>query len=73
MAFSDAVTQIDVSPLWAFLFFFMLILLGISSAFGLLEASISPIYELGLLPKKMSKAVFTGGFYSMFFPWIIWR
>lgn len=45
MTFSDAILLMDVSPLWAILFFFMLILLGIDSEFGTLEAAIGPIME----------------------------
>ncbi|XP_028405682.1 sodium-dependent neutral amino acid transporter B(0)AT2-like isoform X2 [Dendronephthya gigantea] len=60
MAFSDAITQLDASPFWAVLFFFMLILLGIDSAFGLLEGAVNPLYELGLFPKKLNKSIGTG-------------
>ena len=58
MTFSDALLLMDVSPLWSILFFMMLILLGIDSEFGTLEAAISPLYELGWV--KMSKPLFTG-------------
>lgn len=60
MAFSDAITQLDGSQFWAVMFFFMLILLGIDSAFGLLEGAISPLYEIGLFPKKLNKSIGTG-------------
>ncbi|XP_067040112.1 sodium- and chloride-dependent GABA transporter 1-like [Acropora muricata] len=46
MTFSDAILLMDVSPLWAILFFFMLILLGIDSEFGTLEGAIGPIMDL---------------------------
>ena len=46
MTFSDAILLMDVSPLWAILFFFMLILLGIGSEFGTLEAAIGPLMDL---------------------------
>lgn len=51
MTFSDAMLLMDVSPLWAILFFTMLILLGIDSEFGTLEAAIGPIIDLKLFPK----------------------
>ena len=60
MAFSDALLQLDLSPLWAVLFFIMLILLGIDSEFGTLEAVLGPIMELGLFPKKIRKEFCTG-------------
>ena len=60
MAFSDALLQLDVSPLWAILFFIMLILLGIDSEFGTLEAVIGPLMELGAFPKKIRKELATG-------------
>jgi len=57
MTFSDALLLMDASPFWSIMFFIMLILLGIDSEFGTLEAAISPLYELGWI--KMSKPVFT--------------
>ena len=60
MAFSDAITQLSGSSFWAAIFFFMLILLGIDSAFGLLEGAINPLYEIGLFPKKLNKSIGTG-------------
>eukprot|EP00794_Sanderia_malayensis_P007056 gene7056-7848_t len=58
MTFSHALLLMDASPFWAILFFSMLILLGIDSEFGTLEAAISPMYELGWI--KMNKSLFTG-------------
>jgi solute carrier family 6 amino acid/orphan transporter-like 15/16/17/18/20 len=66
MAFSDAILQLDISPLWAILFFIMLILLGIDSEFGTLEAVIGPLMELGAFPKKMRKEVVTGKFLALY-------
>ena len=48
----------DVSPLWAILFFFMLILLGIDSEFGTLEAAVAPFFEMKVT--KLKKPVFIG-------------
>lgn len=46
------------APLWSTLFFIMLVLLGIDSEFGTLEAFISPFYDLNLV--NIRKEVFTG-------------
>ncbi|KAM7440582.1 hypothetical protein ABFA07_010268 [Porites harrisoni] len=58
MTFSDAILLMDVSPLWAILFFLMLILLGIDSEFGTLEAAIGPLMELKIFP-NMRKELLT--------------
>ena len=57
MTFSDAILLMKVSPLWAVLFFFMLILLGIDSEFGTLEAAIGPIMELKIFPNMRKELV----------------
>ena len=58
----------DVSPLWAILFFFMLILLGIDSEFGTLEAAIAPFYDLKLV--KIKRPLFIGKYSQTDF-WIV--
>ena len=60
MTFSDALLQLDAPQFWSVLFFFMLILLGIDSEFGTLEAAIGPLIDLGLFPKKWRREVITG-------------
>ena len=57
MTFSDAILLMDVSPLWAILFFFMLILLGIDSEYGTLEAAIGPIMDLKIFPNMRKELV----------------
>lgn len=57
MAFSDAILLMDGAPFWALMFFMMLILLGIDSEFGTLEASIAPFFDMGIV--KMKKSLFT--------------
>lgn len=59
MAFCDAILLMKGSPFWSVMFFLMLILLGIDSEFGTLEATIAPFYDSGLV-KNMRKEVFTG-------------
>jgi SNF family Na+-dependent transporter len=46
IAYPEAVSLLSVSPLWSFLFFFMLLLLGLDSEFALLETVLSGIYDL---------------------------
>ena len=58
ITFSDAFLLMDISPLWAVLFFMMLIMLGIDSEFGTLEAAVSPLYDMKLIPVR--KEIFTG-------------
>jgi len=57
ITFCDAFLLMDVSPLWSILFFMMLLLLGIDSEFGTLEAAIAPLYDMKLIPIK--KEIFT--------------
>lgn len=40
-----------VSPLWAFLFFVMLVLLGLGSQFGSLEVIITVLYDYDIMQK----------------------
>ncbi|XP_065059236.1 sodium- and chloride-dependent GABA transporter 1-like isoform X2 [Rhopilema esculentum] len=58
MTFCEAFLLMDVSPLWAILFFFMLILLGIDSEFGTLEGAVAPLYDLKWV--TMRKEYFMG-------------
>ena len=67
ISFSDAFLLMDVSPLWAILFFFMLILLAVDSEFGILEAAIVPLYDMNLFP-KIKREYLTG----MCFNWHGW-
>jgi solute carrier family 6 amino acid/orphan transporter-like 15/16/17/18/20 len=60
MTFSDALLRLDVPQLWSVLFFFMLILLGIDSEFGTLEASIGPMLDLGIFPKSWRRELCAG-------------
>lgn len=47
-----------VSPLWAVLFFGMLLTLGFGSMFGTLEGVLTPIFDLKIVPWR--KEIVTG-------------
>lgn len=54
VAYPQVVALLPVPQLWAFLFFFMLILLGLDSLFGFIEAVTTSVTDnfVGLLPYK---------------------
>lgn len=45
VAYPEAIARMPYPPIWAFLFFFMLILLGLSSMFAMVEAIISALAD----------------------------
>ena len=51
IVFSEALTLLPVSPIWALLFFFMLFLLGLDSQFAAMEAVLAALYDV----KKIAK------------------
>lgn len=60
IVFTEAITKMPVSPLWAVLFFIMLFCLGLSSMFGNMEGVVVPLQDLKLFPQKWPKEVLTG-------------
>lgn len=60
IAFTEAVIEMPGSQVWAILFFIMLFTLGLSSMFGNMEGVITPIKDLGLVPKWLPHEVTTG-------------
>lgn len=58
IAFTEAMTHFPLAPLWSVLFFLMLINLGLSSMFGLIEGIITPVVD----SFKVSKELVTGEF-----------
>uniref|UniRef100_UPI00358F15E0 sodium-dependent neutral amino acid transporter B(0)AT1 isoform X1 n=1 Tax=Myxine glutinosa TaxID=7769 RepID=UPI00358F15E0 len=60
IVFTDAITQMPVSPLWSILFFIMLFCLGLSSMFGNMEGVMVPLLDLPIFPKSLPKESITG-------------
>uniref|UniRef100_A0A667X069 Transporter n=1 Tax=Myripristis murdjan TaxID=586833 RepID=A0A667X069_9TELE len=60
IVFTEAITKMPVSPIWAVLFFIMLFCLGLSTMFGNIEGVVVPLQDLNILPKKWPKEIFTG-------------
>lgn len=46
IVYPDVVTRLPISPLWSFLFFFMLLTLGMGSEFALLETIMTAVQDL---------------------------
>ncbi|NXP87516.1 S6A14 protein, partial [Passerina amoena] len=53
VAYPEALSQLPVSPLWSFLFFFMLVLLGLDSQFAIVETLTTTIQDIN--PSIMKK------------------
>ena len=73
MTYCEAFLLMEVSPLWAILFFMMLVLLGIDSEFGTLEGAVAPLYDLKWV--TMRKEIFMGelSFFFLYIPNSIWE
>ncbi|XP_073933870.1 inactive sodium-dependent neutral amino acid transporter B(0)AT3 isoform X2 [Castor canadensis] len=60
IVFTEAVLHMPGAPGWAVLFFGMLFTLGLSSMFGNMEAVITPLLDMKLLPRGTPKEALTG-------------
>lgn len=60
IVFTEAVINMPGSQVWAVLFFVMLFSLGLSSMFGNLEAILTPLLDLHMVPPWLPKEIFTG-------------
>ena len=49
IAFTEAINQFPVAPLWSALFFLMLLTLGLDSMFGMLEGVVTSIIDMKLI------------------------
>ncbi|KAJ3608964.1 hypothetical protein NHX12_023492 [Muraenolepis orangiensis] len=61
IVFTEAVIEMPGSQVWAVLFFVMLFSLGLSSMFGYIEAILSPLQDLHLVPKGIPNQLVTAG------------
>ncbi|CAN9503799.1 unnamed protein product [Ophioblennius macclurei] len=60
IVFTQAVTEMPGSQVWAVLFFIMLFSLGLSSMFGNLQGVLTPLVDLHVIPKWMPSELVTG-------------
>ncbi|XP_004698449.2 inactive sodium-dependent neutral amino acid transporter B(0)AT3 isoform X2 [Echinops telfairi] len=60
IVFTECLLHLPVAPAWAVLFFGMLFTLGLSSMFGNMEGVITPLLDLGVLPRSVPKELLTG-------------
>uniref|UniRef100_A0A8C4PSD9 Solute carrier family 6 member 18 n=1 Tax=Equus asinus asinus TaxID=83772 RepID=A0A8C4PSD9_EQUAS len=60
IVFTEAILHMPGAPGWAVLFFGMLFTLGLSSMFGNMEAVITPLLDMGVMPRWVPKEVLTG-------------
>ncbi|XP_040909074.1 sodium-dependent neutral amino acid transporter B(0)AT1-like [Toxotes jaculatrix] len=60
IVFTEAITKMPGSPVWSFLFFLMLLCLGLSTLFGNIEGVVVPLKDLNVFPKKWPHEALTG-------------
>ncbi|XP_053105538.1 sodium-dependent neutral amino acid transporter B(0)AT3-like isoform X1 [Hemicordylus capensis] len=60
IVFTEVVTHMPGSQVWAILFFVMLFTLGLSSMFGLIEAILTPILDFKVVSNSVRKEIISG-------------
>ncbi|KAL6073009.1 hypothetical protein STEG23_010735 [Scotinomys teguina] len=60
IVFTEAVLHMPGASVWSVLFFGMLFTLGLSSMFGNMESVITPVFDMGILPRGIPKEAVTG-------------
>ncbi|XP_006893243.1 PREDICTED: sodium-dependent neutral amino acid transporter B(0)AT3 [Elephantulus edwardii] len=60
IVFTEAILHMPGAPGWSVLFFGMLFSLGLSTMFGNMEGVITPLLDLGVLPRSVPKEILTG-------------
>ncbi|KAM4696123.1 uncharacterized protein WCC33_014859 [Rhinophrynus dorsalis] len=61
IAYPEALSQLPISPLWSFLFFFMLLTLGLDSQFAMIETIITSIQDAFPEVMKRMRILITTG------------
>nr|XP_002128205.1 sodium-dependent neutral amino acid transporter B(0)AT2 isoform X2 [Ciona intestinalis] len=64
IAFTEAILKFPAAPFWSVLFFFMLLNIGMSSEFGILQTVVTSVLDSGV---KVSKTKLTAGMCSCMF------
>ncbi|XP_009088788.3 sodium- and chloride-dependent neutral and basic amino acid transporter B(0+) isoform X1 [Serinus canaria] len=67
VAYPEALSQLPVSPLWSFLFFFMLVLLGLDSQFASIETLITTIQDINPNVMRQLRVPITLGLCAVLF------
>jgi SNF family Na+-dependent transporter len=57
IVFTDVITKMPYAPIWAVMFFLMLIFVGIDTQFGMLEGVVTPISDMRILPTWKKKHI----------------
>ncbi|XP_049715006.1 inactive sodium-dependent neutral amino acid transporter B(0)AT3 [Elephas maximus indicus] len=60
IVFTEAIIHMPGAPVWAVLFFGMLFSLGLSTMLGIMEGIITPLLDLGVVPRSVPKEALTG-------------
>jgi solute carrier family 6 amino acid/orphan transporter-like 15/16/17/18/20 len=59
--FTETINKLPLPTLWAIMFFFMLVTVGIDTEFGMLEGVVTPIMDMKIFP-NLRKEVLSGKF-----------
>ena len=60
VVYPEGIAQMPISPLWSFLFFFMVLTIGLDTQFAMFEAVITGLTDEYPKQLRKYKAVFTG-------------
>ena len=59
LVFTETINKLPLPTLWAIMFFFMLVTVGIDTEFGMLEGVVTPIIDMKIFP-NLRKEVLSG-------------